>query len=208
MVLEMIMRRLHRWISVVAAAFVLYVAVTGFVMAFDNVWGSVYMATHGLTLPSGNGGPPPALVKMFADDGVVREAELLPMLRTTLAALSKGDANSDSPRVVRLRNYGGMAQGVVVTGDEVAEQLVFNATTGRSAGLYEAGYPRTPMPFQWGAHETWKRLHRGDYFGLTGRWMDLLSGLAILFLTISGIVMYLQIRRARVRTGRRGVFWK
>jgi uncharacterized iron-regulated membrane protein len=201
------MRRLHRWISIVAAAFVLYVAVTGFVMAFDNVWGAVSMAAHGLTLPSANGGPPPALLKMFADDGTVSEDNILAMSRTTLAAASKA-SDAPSPRVVRLRTYGGMPQGVVITGDEVARQLVFDARTGQPAGLYEAGYPKTPMPFEWGAHETWKRLHRGDYFGLTGRWMDLLSGLAILFLTISGIVMYLQVRRARVRTGRRGVFWK
>jgi hypothetical protein len=204
----MIMRRLHRWVSVVAAVFVLYVAVTGFVMAFDNVWGSVYMATHGLNLPGPGGGPPPALVKMFADDGTVADANLLAMLHTTLAAASKGASDSPPPRVIRLRTYGGMPQGVVVTGSAVAEQLVFNARTGEPAGLYEVGYPWTPMPFQWGAHETWKRLHRGDYFGLTGRWMDLLSGLAILFLTISGIVMYLQLYRARGRAGRRGLFWK
>jgi hypothetical protein len=166
------------------------------------------MATHGLTLPSSGGGPPPALVKMFANDGTVSDADLLPMLRTTLAAANKGASNAPPPRVIRLRTYGGMPQGVVVTGDEVAQQLVFNARTGESVGLYEEGYPRTPMPFQWGAHETWKRMHRGDFFGLTGRWMDLLTGLTILFLTISGITMYLQLHRARGRVGRRGLFWE
>lgn len=201
------MRRLHRWLSIVAAAFVLYVAVTGLMMAFDSVWTTAYMATHGLMLPGGGGGPPPALVKMFANDGTVADADLAPMLGTTLSAASQGASDARPPRVIRLRTYGGMPQGVVVTGDEVAEQLVFDARTGKPAGLYEAGYPRTPMPFQWGAHETWKRLHRGDFFGLTGRWMDLLTGMAILFLAISGITMYLQLYRARARMGRRGVFW-
>ena len=201
------MRKLHRWISVVAAVFVLYVAVTGAMMAFDSVWTTAYMASHGLMLPGSGGGPPPALVKMFANEGTVAEADLAPMLSTTLVALSKGASDSRPPRVIRLRTYGGMPQGVVVTGDEVAEQRVFNASTGAPAGLYEAGYPRTPMPLQWGVHETWKRLHRGDFFGLAGRWMDLLTGLAILFLVVSGIVMYLQLYGVRTRRGRRSPFW-
>jgi hypothetical protein len=200
------MRRLHRWLSVVAAAFVLYVAVTGMIMAFDSVWTTAYMASHGLAPPSGGGPPPPGLLKMFANDGTVSDAKLAPMLVTTLRAANV--SNSDPPRVIRLRMYGGMLQGVVVTGDSVAEQRVFNASTGEVASLYEIGYPKTPMPLQWNVHETWKRLHRGDYFGLPGRWMDLLTGLAILFLSVSGIVMYLQLRRVRVRRGQHALFWK
>jgi hypothetical protein len=202
------MRRFHRWISVVAAIFILYVATTGLMMAFDNIWGSIYMETHGLMIPGRGNGPPPALVKMFADNGTVSDAELASLLRTTLNAEAHADPSGSPPRVIRLRNYGGMPQGAVVTGGETAQQFVFNATNGESAGLYERGYPLTPMPFQWGAHETWKRMHRGDFFGLTGRWIDLLSGLAILFLTISGINMYLQLYGARSRLSRRGVFWR
>lgn len=204
----MSMRRLHRWLSIVAAIFVLYVAFTGFIMAFDSVWTTTYMASHGLSPPSGGGGPPPALIQMFADDGTVTDAELESMLRTTLAAASKASLRALPPRVVRLRVLGGMPQGVLVSGDDVAEQLIFDAATGKAAGLYETGYPRTPMPFQWGVHETVKRMHRGDFLGLTGRWMDLLTGFAILFLTVSGIAMYLQLYRARGKTGRRGLFWK
>jgi len=75
-------------------------------------------------------------------------------------------------------------------------------------GLYEAGYPKTPFPFEWGAHETWKQLHRGDLFGINGRWVDLLGGAAILFLAVSGCVMYLQMYKVRRRQGRRGPFWR
>jgi hypothetical protein len=200
------MRRLHRWVSIVAAVFVLYVAFTGFIMALDSVWTTAYMATHGLSL--GGGPPPPALLQMFADDGTVTDSELESTLRTTLAAAGKTSPDALPPRVVRLRVLGGRPQGVVVSGDAVAEQLIFDAKTGNPAGLYETGYPRTPMPFQWDFHETVKRMHRGDYFGLTGRWVDLLTGVAILFLTVSGIVMYLQLYRVRGKIGRRGVFWK
>jgi uncharacterized iron-regulated membrane protein len=201
------MRRLHRWISIVAAVFILLVSVSGMMMAFDSVWTTAYLSRHGLSVQGGNG-PPVALVKMFADDGVVADADLDAMLATTLKAAQGGDPSTPSPRVIRLRTYGGMPQGVVITGEDTAQQRVFNARTGEVASLYEPGYPRTPMPLQWDVHETWKRVHRGDYFGLTGRWMDLLTGCAILFLAVSGIVMYLQLRRVRVKRGQRAVFWK
>lgn len=207
------MRRLHRWVSIVASIFVLYVAITGLMMAFDSVWINAFMAAHELEPPKGSGGPPSegappaALTDMFADDGTVVDSQLEAMLRTTLAAAGKVSSNSLPPRAVRLRMFGGMPQGVIVSGEPVAEQLVFDATTGRPAGLYETGYPRTPMPLQWGVHETVKRMHRGDIFGLPGRWMDLLTGLAILFLTSTGVAMYLQLHRARSKVGRRGLFW-
>jgi uncharacterized iron-regulated membrane protein len=200
------MRRLHRWVSIVSAVFISYVAVTGFVMVFDNIWGSIYMATHGMSL--GEGGPSVTLMKIFADDGTVSDGRLSAMLQTTLQAARDSEHEAPMPRVIRLRTYGGMAQGVVVTGGQEAEQLVFNANTGHGVSSYEPGYPLTPMPFQWNAHETWKKLHRGDYFGMSGRVMDLLSGLALLFLTISGITMYLQLYRARRKANRSGLFWK
>jgi len=203
----MTIRRLHRWLSIVAAAFVLYVALTGLMMAFDSIWIGRYMATHEVAPPDGGGPPPPALVRLFADDGTVADADLASMLRTTLAAAGKSSSVAAPPRVVRLRVFGGMPQGAIVTGDEVADQIVVNAKSGAPAGMYEPGYPRTPMPFQWGVHETVKRLHRGDYFGLLGRWMDLLTGLAILFLSGSGVTMYLQLCRARGKIGRHGLFW-
>jgi hypothetical protein len=208
MVLELNMRRLHRWFSVAASVFILYVAVTGVMMAIDNVYGSVYLSIHGISFPKDSQGPPPGLDELFsAGKGSVADADLAPMLSVTLAAARQLAPTAPPPRVIRLRSYAGIPQGVIVTGDASAVQLVFNTRTGKRAGLYEPGYPKTPFPFQWGAHELWKQMHRGDIFGLPGRWIDLLSGLGILFLSISGIVMYLQMHSARARIGRRGVFW-
>lgn len=209
MVLEVVVRRLHRWLSIAASVLVLYVAVTGLMMAIDNVYGSVYLALHGQSFPAGVSGPPAGLEELLAAGrGPVVDADLHSMLRTTLAATHKSDPSAPPPRVIRLRSYAGKPQGVIVTGDEPAQQLVFDTDSGRRAGLYEPGYPKTPFPFQWGAHEMWKQLHRGDIFGLTGRWIDLASGLAILFLAVSGTTMYLQVYRARRRTGRRRLFWR
>jgi uncharacterized iron-regulated membrane protein len=98
----------------------------------------------------------------------------------------------DTPmKVVRLREYAGMPQGVVVTGGtRESTQLVFNAQTGRPVSETEPGYPPVGFPFGWQAHQWGKAIHRGSVIGLPGRFMDLFAGLSLLFLSISGIVMY------------------
>jgi hypothetical protein len=128
------------------------------------------------------------------------------MLATTLAATAR-DAEGTPIKIVRLRNYAGMAQGVVIAGGDESRQLVFNAATGATASSYEKGYPKTPFPFGWHYHEVVKRIHRGDIFGLTGRWMDLLTGLSLVFLATTGLIVYFKAWSQRRRLGRSGLFW-
>jgi hypothetical protein len=78
------------------------------------------------------------------------------MLQTTLRAYQTG-LPAVPPRVIRLRNYGGMPQGVIVTGEQEARQLVFNAATGRRATETEPGYPTSGFPFGWQAHQ-WAKI--------------------------------------------------
>jgi uncharacterized iron-regulated membrane protein len=53
-----------------------------------------------------------------------------------------------------------------------------------------------------------KRIHRGDVLGLPGRAIDVLAGFSLLFLAVSGAVMYWDMLARRRRAGRRGWFWK
>jgi uncharacterized iron-regulated membrane protein len=91
-------------------------------------------------------------------------------------------------------------------GDDT-QQVVFNAATGHRAGLTEPGYPPTGFPFGWQAHQLAKQIHRGSYFGLSGRWMDFFGGVAIIYLSISGAVMYAQMWNRRRRAGRGALLW-
>ena len=52
-----------------------------------------------------------------------------------------------------------------------------------------------------------KQLHRGDYFGIPGRMPDLFAGLSMIYLSISGLVMYVDLWRRRRNAGRRGMLW-
>jgi uncharacterized iron-regulated membrane protein len=110
-------------------------------------------------------------------------------------------------RVVRLRWYGAMPQGAVVTGESTARQLVYEATSGRRVSETEPGYPPVGFPFGWQAHQTAKAIHRGSMFGLSGRFMDLFAGLSMIYLSVSGIVMYADLWNRRRRLGRSGLIW-
>ena len=129
------------------------------------------------------------------------------MLVTTLTAM-RSTLPGEPVKVLRLRVYGGMPQGVVIAGlADDTHQVVFNAATGQKAGLTEPGYPDTGFPFGWQAHQLAKQIHRGSYFGFFGRWLDLLGGLAIIYLSVSGIVMYVELWNRRRRSGRRSILW-
>lgn len=182
-------RNVHRGVSLVASVFVLVVAVTGILMTIDNLFVNQFIAAGGFR-------------KMAPTASPLADADLPNMLHTTLAAVP-----GTPIKVIRLRIFAGMPQGVVITGGDTA-QLVFNATTGHTAGETEPGYPYSGFPFGWQEHELVKQIHRGDYFGLTGRWMDLLAGLSMVFLSISGMVMYADLYAKRRKLGRSAIFWK
>lgn len=188
-------RTLHRWQALCAAAFILVVALSGEFLAIDSLWLGLYIAHHG---------PPPG-DRMLPTS--VPTAELPSMLRTTLASY-ESETPSLPLKVVRLRTYGGMPQGVVIAGQgDDTQQMVFNAVTGRRVGETEPGYPSTGFMLGWEAHQIGKAIHRGSIIGLTGRWMDLFAGLSIVFLSASGAVMYVELWSRRRRAGRRALVW-
>jgi uncharacterized iron-regulated membrane protein len=189
-------RTLHRVISIVAVAFLFVQALSGFVLASGSVGVAVNQWLH-------NGRP--GLTKDVSSP--LGDAELATMLHTTLTAL-RADSGDAPIKVLRLRYFAGMPQGVVVAGvGEDTRQVAFNAATGGKAWLSGPGYPDTDMTWGWQASQTAKKIHRGDWMGPIGRWVDLLSGLALLYLAISGMVMYLDLWSRRRKAGRHGFFW-
>jgi uncharacterized iron-regulated membrane protein len=192
-------RTLHRWSSILASLFILVIALSGTWLAVESLIFGYYMSSH----------PPAPGMPFVHQSGVnpLQDAEVPGMLSTTLSAYRSSLA--DQPlKVVRLRMYGGMLQGVIIAGmGDETQQVVFNAATGHRAGLTEPGYPPTGFPFGWQAHQLAKQIHRGSYFGLSGRWMDLFGGVAIIYLSISGAVMYVDMWKRRRRAGRPSLLW-
>jgi hypothetical protein len=196
-------RRLHRSVSAVAAAFLLVVAVTGTLLSIDSLSFGLYRALY-----------PGRLVHGFSPVGTVgdfstplRDDDLDPMLATTLAAYRAHDGDR-SIKAIRLRTFAGHPQGIVIAGGDATEQLIFNARSGKTEGLSGAGYPYTGFPTGWQLHELLKRIHRGDVIGVPGRVIDLLSGLSLAFLSISGLALYLDLKGRRSKAGRKGLFWR
>ena len=196
-------RSIHRWVSVVAAIFILVVSVTGTLLAIDAFGLGLYQVTHK------NAGKyarfPPGAVDDFSSP--LPEDKLPAMLQTTLSS-GRQTAGAGPIKVVRLRYFNGIPQGVLIagTGDNTS-QLVFNAETGKRMSITEPGYPKTHYHLGWNYHEIVKEIHRGDFFGLPGRFMDLFAGLSIIYLSISGGVMYFDMLRRRRRGGRTEMFW-
>lgn len=210
-------RSLHRWISLTSAVFLTVVALSGTWLAVESLGMGIYMASHRPVRPAGSTTPGMGAGNAAQRQGngpvlpagisALNEMDVPGMLRTTLASYHV--LMQDTPiRVVRLRVYGGMPQGVIVTGSEEAEQVVFNASTGKRASMTEPGYPEVGFPFGWEAHQIAKKVHRGDYVGMSGRWMDLFAGLALVYLSISGVVMYVDMWKKRRKIGRSGLLWK
>jgi hypothetical protein len=189
-------RSLHRIVAVIAAVLLVVVALSGMVLGLSSIGVAINQTVHhgrpGLTVDASS---------------PLQPAELPAMIRTTLAAYHA--ALADTPiKVLRLRYFAGMPQGVIIAGRDGAQQLVFNALDGRAVGEAEQGYPDTGMPFGWQLDQIAKQIHRGDFIGLTGRGLDLLAGLSLLYLSLSGAVMYWELWSKRRRTGRRAFFWR
>ena len=201
-------RSLHRAVSILAAVFLSVVTLSGAWLAVESLAFGIYMHEHMPQGPGGNGPPggPGGRPRMPGHSSPLRDSELPSMLRVTLAS-AKAEAPNDPVKAIRLRYYSGYAQGVVVTGGDNSQQLVFNARSGAPMSETEPGYPTVGFPFGWQAHEVAKNVHRGDYIGLPGRWMDLLAGLSMIYLGVSGIVMYWELWTKRRRAGRKALIW-
>jgi uncharacterized iron-regulated membrane protein len=198
-----IWRSIHRSIAVLAAVFLLVISFTGTMLAIDALGLGIYRATHKdagkyASFPKGS----------IADfSSPLPDTRLPAMLQTTLAA-GRGISDASPIKAVRLRYFNGIPQGILIAGNgDDTQQLVFNAETGKSMNVTEPEYPKTHYHLGWQEHELVKKIHRGDAFGIPGRIMHLFAGLSLIYLSISGLVMYVNLWRARRRSGRTALFW-
>lgn len=196
-------RWLHRWISVAASILLTWIVITGLLLSLDNVGASIMRAQ------SGAGSSPNQGINPFDGDfsTPLQDSELAPMTQATLSAFRAQNPGTGI-KVLRLRYFAGYSQGVVVAADADTRQLVFNTRTGARMSMSEKGYPPVGFPSGWEWHQKLKQMHRGDFLGMTGRWLDSLGALALLYMVISGAVMYAQLWARRARGGHREMVWK
>jgi uncharacterized iron-regulated membrane protein len=198
-------RSTHRAVSIVAAVFLLAVSISGTLLSLDTFALGIYGMTHA---KAGRYSRFP--VGMIGDlSSPLPEAKLPAMLSTALSAFKT--AKGATPiKVLRLRFYSGMPQGLIISGGDRAgdtRQIVFNAQTGRRVSMSEPSYPYQGFPFGWQEHEFMKQIHRGDALGIPGRLMDVFAGLSLVYLSASGLILYAGLLRRRWRGGRKQMFW-
>lgn len=199
-------RGLHRSIAIVAAIFLAIIAVSGTWIAFEGLYFRtaviIYQYVHGQRFSA----------NMSDASSPLQDRDIPGMLRVTLVAKQEAAPDADM-KVIRLRYFSGMPQGVIVIGDgNDTRQLVFNTDTGKSVLETEPGYPPSFLPLGWQVHQWVKNIHRGDYLALPGKTvpghlLDLLAGLSLLYLTVSGAVMYVMMWWKRKSMGRSHFFW-
>jgi uncharacterized iron-regulated membrane protein len=167
-------------------------AFTGTWIGFESTWSALSRR------------PPGALQPQTSPSFSAAEVPVLAAKTVSAMQALHPDA---AVKVFRLRTFGSMQQGVFVDDGQPPNQWVFDAASGRAASLTEPGYPHTNFPFGVQVHEDIKHLHSGAMFGLPTRLMNLFAGLALVFLSISGIVVYVELWRKRSQSGRRQLLW-
>jgi uncharacterized iron-regulated membrane protein len=178
-------RKWHRWIGFPAVLFLLFAATTGILVAGTEFFGDEEArreAIRDLVSPTTLRSPP--------------ESWSAPMGRAlATAATHVGDAPIDK---ITLEFKGDHPRVTIFTGKPTGgedRKLVVDGHTGTLVSV--EAYADKPFLY---------RLHSGEAFGDGGLVLAMTWGLALIVLTITGLLIYLQMRR-RGLTGIRRLFW-
>jgi uncharacterized iron-regulated membrane protein len=188
-------RTLHRWVAIVSAVFVLNIAVSGTILAASEIKLNLFLQ-HGVgspPYPRPSPLPPVSAARLPVNVNV--------MLQTAWQAARNMDANRPVT-AIQLVHRDGIAKSLVTVGGEQPSTLAFDATAGTAVADWATAGHQVGSGYYADWHQFVKRMHRGDVIGsFKGRYIDLTAGLALLYLVVSGGIMYLQQRGQRTRMG-------
>ncbi|MEP6780227.1 MAG: PepSY domain-containing protein [Gemmatimonadaceae bacterium] len=179
-------RKWHRWIGFPAGLFLIFAAVTGFLVAFTEFFGeaeSLREATRDLVSP--------------VTVSSAQTAWSDPIAKA-LATAHATTANSPIDKI-EIQFKGVQPTVTVFTGKATGgedRKLVIDAKTG--AMIKNEAYADKPFLY---------RLHSGEAFGDGGLVFAMFWALALAVLAASGLIIYYTMRGKRVLTGTKKVFW-
>jgi uncharacterized iron-regulated membrane protein len=183
-------RRVHRWVAVIAAVLLVNTVVTGLVLASAEILLQLAIRYHVGVPPY----PRPSPLPPLSDGPLV--GNLPDALQRTYAAATPAAA-PDPVVIVQLLRRDGRQLGLATTAGPHARVLAFDmAGQPITSG---SGFDRqrgNGYFADW--HQIVKRMHRGDIIGThAGRYIAIANGCALLYLAISGFVMYLRPARPK-----------
>lgn len=178
-------RRWHRWIGFPAAVFLLFAAITGFLVASTEFFGeeeALREATRDLTSPVSTSSPSTAWSE--------------PIARAVTAAQQRAPG---APIDKITTQFKGTEPTVTVflgkPGGGEDKLFVFDASSG--ALIKESAYADKPLL---------NRIHSGEWFGDGGLVFAMFWAIALAMLTVSGLIIYWTMRRKNP-VGLQKVFW-
>jgi uncharacterized iron-regulated membrane protein len=181
------MRQYHRWISIVAAVFLLVVSATGVILQVQKLTGNdADAAEHG---------------EKDRGEAVLNTAMPSPvyagLVARTIDAVRTRVPNAPIASVA-LKGEGDAIQGVVTLPGDPPRQLTIDARSGRILSDLRQD-PDSLI----------KRIHSGAILGEPGVVLGILWGLALVVLSLTGGWVYISMyRRRRKASGKAGVFWR
>lgn len=178
-----LMRKYHRWVSAVAAIFLLFVSVTGVILQVQRLTGEDGDADAGERAPSAltTAMPSPAYAALVT---------------RTLDAARQRAPNAAVTSVV-LRGQGSAILGIVQLPGDPLREIVVDARSGRVVSDERKE-----------AESVIRRIHSGEILGEPGVILGILWGLALVVLLVTGGWVYLDMYRRRAKgSGKRGLFW-
>ena len=173
------MRQIHRWISLIAGLFLLIVATTGVILQVQRLTGED--EDHDRAVPK--------VLAMPAD-------AYAPMLAKTLEAVRAREPKRPITSI-ELQLAGDQPHGVVTFPGDPGRQITVD--------------PRNGKVLKDEAHEAESlilRIHSGEILGEPGVVLGVFWGSALVVLSITGFIVYLELyRRRRKASGKSGLFW-
>ncbi|WP_070151364.1 PepSY-associated TM helix domain-containing protein [Sphingobium phenoxybenzoativorans] len=185
------LRKYHRWIGLVASIILIIIALTGLGLHIDQ------------TVAMGELGRGPKLPPK-----PVRQPAELPDPTAAGAFITEGlqriKLQQSGHHVLEVHvNYGGSeTKGFAVLADlsakEAKPKRIDLATGAQLPGPPELGG-------RW--HLILQEIHAGRQFGWLGTIISILSGVSLLFLSGTGLWLYIEMYRKRLKANRRNLFW-
>lgn len=177
------LRQLHRWTSLPLILFLMLVLGTGVVLQFEEL---------GKLGGADRSPPASASTAMLSDEAIVAQ------LNDALAKARQAQPDFKPTRIEL-----NIAEG---------RQSTRFAKQPRGGPFVEVdhakGSVKAEMKPPMSLHVILIRLHTGSMAGAAGVWIMLLASLVLMFLAVSGVWLYWQMWRNRVKAGRGGLFWK
>ena len=178
------MRAFHRWFGLVSAVLLTFIALTGLALQVDLI-------VTGNPVPGSEHVADPAPVALPAARAIGDlTARAIDAARLARPALSINHVElSFTPQGPRA---------LVGLPGPFADHVMSDPVTGRVL-------PEHRMTPGW--HGWLQDLHAGYRFGIVGRLLSAAMAIALLVLSVTGLVVYVDLYRRRWRAGRRALFW-